>query len=69
MGHLDDINMTYVDHARRSLGLALAFAYAATTALIHALFPDLFTTSSTNAIITTLPTLLAQGVPSTRTAP
>lgn len=61
MGHLDDVDMTYVDHARRSLGLAWAFAYAALAATVHALFPDVFTTSSTVAINTTLPALLAAG--------
>ena len=50
--HPNEVNMTYVEHMMFSLSLAGKFAYASILAMIHAFYPDIFVTSSTDAITT-----------------
>jgi hypothetical protein len=50
--HPSEVGMTYVEHMMFSLSLAGKFAYASILAIIHAFYPDIFVTSSTDAITT-----------------
>ena len=46
--HLRSVCMTYLQHACFSLSLARRFAFGAFGAVVHALVPSLFVTSSTD---------------------
>ena len=48
--HLEDVNMTYVEHMMFSLGLSQIFLVASVKAVIHAFIPDVLITSSTDYI-------------------
>ena len=48
--HPSEVNMTYIEHMKFSLYLAGKFAYASILAIIHAFYPDVFITSSTDAV-------------------
>ena len=48
--HLDEVNMSYIDHLKFSLGLSKIFLESSVKAIIHALLPDIFITSSTDSI-------------------
>lgn len=58
MGHLLEVDMGYWEHLARSWGLAWAFATLAVKAAVHGVLPEVWTTSSTDGITTTLPRLL-----------
>ena len=47
MTHLQDVNMSYLEHMQFSASLSKIFAEGAVKALIHAFFPERFITSST----------------------
>lgn len=48
--HPKKVCMTYLQHARLSIRLGRLFAKATLTAFVHAIWPDLFTTSSQDAV-------------------
>ena len=48
MTHLEDVNMTYFEHMKFSASLSKLFVEGAIKALIHAFFPEIFITSSTD---------------------
>ena len=48
--HPKKVCMTYLQHARVSRRLGCLFAKATVTAFVHAIWPDLFTTSSHDAV-------------------
>lgn len=48
--HLHEVGMTYGEHARFSLSLAWQFAVASVKAIVHALYPDVWITSSTDTL-------------------
>ena len=48
--HPKEVGMTYFEHMLFSLYLAGKFGYACILAIIHALYPDAFVTSSTDAV-------------------
>ena len=48
--HLNDIGMTYFEHMCFSLSLAKKFAKASLLAFIHSFYPDIFVTSSSDAL-------------------
>tara|TARA_Y100001958_G_C21243891_1_gene572875 strand:+ start:2922 stop:3125 length:204 start_codon:yes stop_codon:yes gene_type:complete len=48
--HPKEVGMTYFEHMLFSLSLAGKFGYACILAIIHALYPDAFVTSSTDAV-------------------
>ena len=43
--HLDDVEMTYIQHFRTSARWAGRMAYLAYCAFFHAIYPDLFTST------------------------
>jgi hypothetical protein len=47
--HPAEVGMTYGEHCRFSLSLAWQFALASAQAVVHALYPDVFVSSSTDA--------------------
>lgn len=48
--HLKDVCLTYPEHFKFSLFLSIEFAKASFFAFVHALFPFLFTTHSSDTI-------------------
>lgn len=48
--HLRDVNMTYFDHMKFSLFLSFTFLKATFGAFIHAIYPDILVTSSTDTL-------------------
>ena len=48
--HPKQVCMSYLEHFMFSLGISLTFALASIQALIHAICPDLFTTSTTDNV-------------------
>jgi hypothetical protein len=48
--HLQDIKLTYCEHARRSAGIGIMLISAGVLAMVHALLPDLFVDSSSRLI-------------------
>tara|TARA_Y100001980_G_C14531672_1_gene307703 strand:- start:268 stop:576 length:309 start_codon:yes stop_codon:yes gene_type:complete len=48
--HPTQVCMTYFQHARLSLRLSYIFGSASSKALVHAFLPDIFDTSSTEAV-------------------
>ena len=48
--HLTKVNMTYYEHMKFSLSLSSQFALSSLQAFIHAFYPDIFITSSTDNI-------------------
>ena len=48
--HLKDVDMTYWEHLRFSLSLSKIFLEASFKAIIHALLPDVYVTSSTDNV-------------------
>ena len=48
--HLQDVNMSYTEHMMFSLSLSKIFLSAGIKAIIHAFFPDVLITSSTDSI-------------------
>ena len=48
--HLKEVKMSYMDHFNFSLGLSKEFLIASYQALIHAIYPDFFITSSTDSV-------------------
>jgi len=49
--HLKENNITYFSHLRRSMYFSTIFFIASIEAFIHALYPDLYQTSSTDTVI------------------
>ena len=48
--HLRDVNMTYFDHMKFSLFLSFTFLKATFGAFIHAIYPDILVTTSTDTL-------------------
>ena len=48
--HPSDVCMTYLQHCKFSLSLSFQFAYASFAAFIHAIYPDVYVTHSTDTI-------------------
>ncbi len=48
--HLREVNMTYLDHMKFSLFLSFTFLKATFGAFIHAIYPDILVTSSTDTL-------------------
>jgi len=48
--HLREVNMTYFDHMKFSLFLSFTFVKASFCAFIHAIYPDILVTSSTDTL-------------------
>ena len=48
--HLKDVNMSYIAHMKFSLFLSFTFFKAAFGAFIHAIYPDILVTSSTDTL-------------------
>ena len=48
--HLKKIKMTYLDHFNFSIELSKDFLIASYQALFHAIYPDIFITSSTDSV-------------------
>ncbi len=48
--HPSDVCMSYFEHCRFSLNLSFQFAYASFAALVHAFYPDVYVTHSTDTI-------------------
>ena len=46
--HLQDVNMTYLEHFKFSFNLAFIFAKGIIPAIIHSFIPELYTTSSSD---------------------
>jgi hypothetical protein len=47
--HPRAVGMTYGEHVRFSIWLAWQFAVASAQAIVHAIYPDVYITSSTDA--------------------
>lgn len=61
--HLQQVNVTYWTHMKFSLGLARTFAGASWKAVVHAILPDVYITSSTDTVETLTKTLPNHSVP------
>lgn len=48
--HLDDVNMSYFEHFLFSCKFSLYMFFGSIAALIHAIYPDIFITSTTNIV-------------------
>ena len=48
--HLRENRMTYGEHFWRSLGISLRMLQGGLASLVHAVIPDLFTTSASDAV-------------------
>ena len=48
--HLQEIKMSYLEHMKFSLYLSYMFAKASFYAIIHAIYPDILITSSSDTI-------------------
>lgn len=48
--HLKDVDMNYIEHLKFSSSLSFQFFIAAQKALIHALIPGIFITSSSDCL-------------------
>jgi hypothetical protein len=48
--HLKNINMTYLEHMKFSLFLSFNFFKASFNAFVHAIYPDILVTSSTDTL-------------------
>lgn len=48
--HLKDVNMTYLEHMKFSLFLSFNFFKASFSAFVHAIYPDILITSSTDTL-------------------
>lgn len=48
--HLKDVNMTYFEHMKFSLFLSFTFLKASFGAFVHAIYPDILVTSSTDTL-------------------
>ena len=48
--HLQDVKMSYLSHFYRSFSIGIYFGIASCKALVHAIYPDLFITSSSDLI-------------------
>ena len=48
--HLKDVNMTYFEHMKFSLFLSFTFLKASFDAFVHAIYPDILVTSSTDTL-------------------
>ena len=48
--HPSNVSMTYFEHMRFSLYLSWKFGCASILAIIHSIYPDIFITSSTDAL-------------------
>ena len=46
----NEVGMTYLEHMMFSLSLAVKFGSACILAIVHALYPDAFVTSSSDAV-------------------
>ena len=51
INHLKDVDMNYIEHLKFSCSISFQFLIAAQKALIHALIPGIFITSSTPSTI------------------
>tara|TARA_Y100000389_G_C17016106_1_gene296542 strand:- start:46 stop:231 length:186 start_codon:yes stop_codon:yes gene_type:complete len=47
-GHLNKVNMSYFEHMKHSVELSKLYFGGSVKALVHAVYPDLFETSSTD---------------------
>ena len=61
MGHLDDVGMTYFEHFSLSVGFGLILLEAGAKALVHAIYPEIFVTSTSDAVSKLRLLLLAHG--------
>ncbi|MBL6733217.1 MAG: hypothetical protein ISP84_01580 [Candidatus Poseidonia sp.] len=52
MGHLADVNQSYLAHFRRAVFMAIRFLVAVPLLLVHAFLPNLFTTAAKDAVNT-----------------
>ena len=50
--HLKEVKMSYIKHMKFSLYLSYMFGKASFCALIHAIYPDILVTTSTDTIKT-----------------
>lgn len=48
--HLEEVKMTYCDHFSRSFVFSVKFFIASFKACVHSIYPDAFTTSTTDTI-------------------
>ena len=48
--HLRDVKMTYFQHLKVSLGYSYSFMTGSIKAFIHGVFPDMYTTSTSDLI-------------------
>ena len=48
--HLDDVHMTYFEHFLFSSKLSLCMFFGCVAAFIHAIYPDVFETSTTDIV-------------------
>ena len=47
--HPEDVNMTYTEHFKHSMYFSFLFMDSSIKAFIHAIFPEFFKTSTTDA--------------------
>ena len=48
--HLEEVKMTYCQHFVRSFEFSVKFFVASVKACVHSIYPDVFVTSTTDAI-------------------
>ena len=48
--HPSQVCMSYLEHFQFSMNLSLQFAYASFAAMVHAFFPDIYVTHSTDTL-------------------
>jgi hypothetical protein len=48
--HLRENGLTYCEHFERSIGIAWKLLSSGVTSLVHAVIPDLFTTSASDTV-------------------
>lgn len=48
--HLKEVEMSYCEHFNRSFEFSIKFFVSSIKACVHAIYPDVFTTSTTDSI-------------------
>lgn len=48
--HPSNVCMSYIEHCKFSLEMAVVFSYATFTAIVHAFLPDYFVDSTTKSV-------------------
>ena len=48
--HPSNVCMSYIEHCKFSLEMAVVFSYATFTAVVHAFLPDYFVDSTTKSV-------------------